>query len=166
MGTAQFLALATLNVNASGKRYNADAKSVDWARRTLSRTASLHGVKSVGTSSVIVVSSNNPSEWIPFPSKPYNGEHNDVDIRDVSSGYLETLQAKLVRGRFFTDSDDLTKPKVVIINRALAEHYFPGEDSREPNEFGLVELVGIEPTTSSLRILRPEKSKQKQNKSR
>jgi hypothetical protein len=25
MGTAQFLALATLNVNASGKRYNADA---------------------------------------------------------------------------------------------------------------------------------------------
>jgi macrolide transport system ATP-binding/permease protein len=165
MGTAQFLALATLNVNASGKRYNADAKSVDWARRTLSRTASLHGVKSVGTSSVIVVSSNNPSEWIPFPSKPYNGEHNDVDIRDVSARYLETLQAKLVRGRFFTDSDDLTKPKVVIINRALAEHYFPGEDSRETNELGLVELVGIEPTTSSLRNLRPEKSKPKPKKS-
>jgi hypothetical protein len=101
MGTAQFLALATLNVNASGKRYNADAKSVDWARRTLSRTASLPGVKSVGTSSVmvvsgfatlaLVVSSNNPSEWI------------------RSRGAVSGCQKKC-----------------------------------ETNEFGLVELVGIE----------------------
>ena len=45
--------LATLNVNAPGKRYDTPAKSVDWARRTLSRIASLPGVKSVGASSVI-----------------------------------------------------------------------------------------------------------------
>jgi len=98
----------------------------------------------------MVVSSNNPSEWIRFPGKPYNGEHNDVDIRDVSAGYFETLQAKLVRGRFFTDSDDLTKPKVVIINRALAEHYFPGEDplgrqigDTELSPASLKQIVGI-----------------------
>jgi predicted permease len=120
--------LATLNVNASGKRYDTCAKTVDWARRTLSGIASLPGVKSVGTSSEMVVSYNGNSQWIRFVGKPYNGEHNDVNFRDVSAGYFETLQAKLVRGRFFTDADDLTKPKVAMINRALAEHYFPGED--------------------------------------
>jgi len=120
--------LATLNVNASGKRYDTDAKMVKWARRTLSSIASLPGVKSAGTSSMMVVSYNGNSQWIRFVGKPYNGEHNDVNFRDVSPGYFETLQAKLVRGRFFTDADDLTKPKVVIINRTLADHYFPGED--------------------------------------
>jgi len=143
--------LATLNVNAPGKRYDTDAKLVDWARRTLSRIASLPGVKSVGTSSVMVGgSSHNTSMWIRFLGKPYNGVHNNVDIRDASAGYFETLQAKLVRGRFFTDSDDLTKPKVAIINRALAEHYFPGEDplgkrigDTELSPKSLMEIVGI-----------------------
>ena len=142
--------LATLNVNAKGKRYDTPAKSVDWARRTLSRIASLPSVKSVGTSSVMVMSDNNMSQWIRFLGKPYNGEHNDVSFRSVSVGYFETLQAKLVRGRFFTDSDDLTKTNVVIINRALAEHYFPGEDplgkqigDTELSPKSLKEIVGI-----------------------
>ncbi|HET9167482.1 MAG TPA: FtsX-like permease family protein, partial [Candidatus Angelobacter sp.] len=120
--------LATLVVSAPAKRYDTGAKCVDWARRTLSRIASLPGVVSVGTSSMMVVSYSNRTEWIRFVGKPYNGDHIDVNFRDVSAGYFETLQAKLLRGRFFADSDDLTKPKVVIINRALAEHYFPGED--------------------------------------
>jgi predicted permease len=120
--------LATLGVNAPGKRYDTNVKTVDWARRTLSGIASLPGVTSVGTSSVMVVSYNGNTQWIRFLGKPYNGEHNDVNFRDVNPGYFETLQAKLVRGRFFTDADDLGKPNVVIINRALAEHYFPGED--------------------------------------
>jgi macrolide transport system ATP-binding/permease protein len=142
--------LATLNVNASGKRYDTADKSVDWARRTLSRIAALAGVKSVGTSSVMVVNFRNPSEWIRFLGKPYNGEHNDVSFRNVSAGYFETLQAKLVRGRFFTDSDDLTKVKVVIINRALADRYFPCEDpigkqigDTELSPKSLKEIVGI-----------------------
>ncbi len=142
--------LATLNVNAPGKRYDTDVKSVDWARRTLGRIAGLPGVKSVGTSSVMVVSSNNASRWIRFVGKPYNGEHNDVSFRHVSAGYFETLQAKLLRGRFFADSDDLTKTNVVIINRALAEHYFPGEDplgkqigDTELSPKSLKEIVGI-----------------------
>ncbi len=142
--------LATLNVNAKEKSYDTPAKCVDWARRTLSRIAGLPGVKSVGTSSVMVMSSNNVSEWVRFVGKPYNGEHNDVSLRSVSAGYFKTLQAKLVRGRFFTDSDDVTKAKAVIINRALAEHYFPGEDplgkqigDTELSPKSLKEIVGI-----------------------
>ena len=42
--------------------------------------------------------------------------------------YFQTLRAPLMRGRFFTDADDASKPPVVIINQALARKYFPGED--------------------------------------
>ena len=51
-----------------------------------------------------------------------------MNQRDVSAGYLQTLGATLVRGRYFTEADDATKPRVVIINQALARRYFPGED--------------------------------------
>jgi predicted permease len=120
--------LATLEVSASGKRYDTDGKSVEWARRTLGRIAAMPGVKSVGTSSVLAVSYNGNTTWIRLVGKPYNGERNDVNFREVSAGYFDTLQAKLVRGRFFTEADDLSKPKVTIVNQALADQYFPGED--------------------------------------
>jgi len=34
----------------------------------------------------------------------------------------------LISGHFFTDGDDASKPKVVVINRTLAKKYFAGED--------------------------------------
>ncbi len=121
--------LATLSVSASDKRYDTGEKRVEWARRTRERLRGLPGVKSVGTSSVMAVSYNGNTNWIRFVGKPYNGEHNDVNSRQISAGYFDTLQVKLVRGRSFTEADDSSKPKVVIINRALADHYFPGEDA-------------------------------------
>jgi len=137
-------------VSASGKRYDTGEKCLEWARRTLSRLRGLPGVKSAGTSSVMAVSYNGNTDWIRFVGKPYNGEHNDVNERYVSAGYFDTLQTKLVRGRFFTDADDLTKPKVVIINRALADFYFPGEDpvgrqigDTKLSPKSLKEIVGI-----------------------
>jgi macrolide transport system ATP-binding/permease protein len=42
--------------------------------------------------------------------------------------FFPTLQAKLKRGRYFTDADDASKPKVIMINEAFAQKYFPGED--------------------------------------
>jgi len=60
--------------------------------------------------------------------KPYNGEHNEVNQREVSSDYFKTLEARLERGRFFTDEEDASKPKVVIINKAFVSKYFPSED--------------------------------------
>jgi predicted permease len=46
----------------------------------------------------------------------------------VSAEYLTTLKARLVRGRFFTDAEGTSKPEVVVVNQALAQKYFQGED--------------------------------------
>ena len=71
---------------------------------------------------------NGNTDWIRFVGRAYSGEHNEVNQRAVSSEYFQTLQAKLLRGRSFADTDDLSKPKVVVINQTLAKKYFPGED--------------------------------------
>jgi predicted permease len=63
-----------------------------------------------------------------FVGKPYNGVHNEVIERDVTARLFTTLHARLMSGRYLTDSDDPSKPKVAIINEAFARKYFPGED--------------------------------------
>jgi macrolide transport system ATP-binding/permease protein len=60
--------------------------------------------------------------------RPYNGEHNEVNEREVSADFFRTIGAKLQRGRYFNEAEDTSKPNVVIINQALAKKYFPGED--------------------------------------
>src|SRR5207342_1580367 len=49
--------------------------------------------------------------------------------RDVSSGYFATLGTKLVRGRYFNEAEDASKPPVAIVNQAFVRQYFPGEDA-------------------------------------
>lgn len=120
--------LATMQVALPDLTYSKDEQIVAVARQIVARVATLPGVKSAALSNVLPVSGNGNTDWIRFVGKPYNGEHNEVNQRDVSSDYLKTLQAKLIRGRFFTDEEDASKPNVAIINKKLAQLYFPGED--------------------------------------
>ena len=85
-------------------------------------------MQSAATTDRLPISGNGNTNWIRILGHPYNGEHNEVNEREVGAEYFATLKARLIRGRFFTESEDSTKPKVLIINQALAKKYFPGED--------------------------------------
>jgi macrolide transport system ATP-binding/permease protein len=119
--------LATVQV-ALPSNYSTDAQKVQLTRQIVSRLEALPGVKSVGLTSRIPVTSNGNTTWIRIVGHPYNGEHNETNEREVSAQYFQTLQAPLIKGRFFTDAEDASKPNVIIINEALAKKYFPGED--------------------------------------
>ena len=120
--------LATVGVKLSSVAYPKDEQVLEGARRILDRVSTLPGVQSVGLTTVLPVSFNGNTVWIRIAGKPYNGEHNEVNRREVSSDFFSTIRARLVAGRFFTPLDDGTKPRVVIINQTLARKYFPGED--------------------------------------
>ncbi len=142
--------LATMSVVLSDASYPKDEQQAQMGRKIVDRIASLPGVQSVGTSSVLPVSFNGNTEWIRFVGRPYGGEHNEVNERDTSPAFFSTLKAKLLRGRYFTDTDDVSKPLVVIINKTLAEKYFPGEDpigkkigDTELTPKSIKEIVGV-----------------------
>jgi predicted permease len=42
--------------------------------------------------------------------------------------YFNAAGIPLVRGRLFTEADNAKSPLVVIVNRTLADHYWPGQD--------------------------------------
>jgi macrolide transport system ATP-binding/permease protein len=120
--------LATLQVALSDASYPKDEQMVAVERQIISRVAGLPGVESAGISTVLPVSFNGNTDWIRFVGRPYSGQHNEVNEREVTSAFFPTLHAKLLRGRYFSDAEDASKPLVVIINETLANKYFPGED--------------------------------------
>jgi predicted permease len=141
--------LVTLQVAAPRSSYAKDEQAVALGRQVLSRIASLPGVRSVGISSDLPVAGWGDTTWFRVLGHPWHGEHNDTPERDVSSGYFTTLRAKLLRGRYFSEEEDASKPRVAIINQALARQYFPGEDPIGKKISGLsdppvpIEIIGI-----------------------
>jgi predicted permease len=57
------------------------------------------------------------------------GDDDDVDVRRVSGDYLGLLRVPLVRGRRLCDDDRETTTPVVVVNRAAARKYWPGQDA-------------------------------------
>jgi predicted permease len=50
------------------------------------------------------------------------------DLEVVGGDYFSTLKAPLLRGRTFNERDTKDSPRVIVIDQAMAEQYFPGED--------------------------------------
>jgi predicted permease len=52
-----------------------------------------------------------------------------ADFIHLSEGYFRTIGTPVLSGREFTVDDRFGEPWVLVVNKALAERYFPGEDA-------------------------------------
>jgi predicted permease len=120
--------LALFEINAPNASYAKPQQSIALSKRVLDRIAAMPGVISVAHTSDPPVRCNCDTTWFRVLGHPYHGEHNDAPERSVSIDYFKTIQAKLIRGRFFTESDTESSAPVIIINQTLAKEFFPGED--------------------------------------
>jgi macrolide transport system ATP-binding/permease protein len=142
--------LATLEIEAPQARYGSDKQAVALGREIVDRISVLPGVKAVGHTSDLPLTCNCDTTVIRIAGHPWKGERIDVPFRIVSLRYFETLQAKLLSGRSFAETDDSSKPGVMIINRTLAKRFLPGEDpvgkkigDLELSPQSLREIVGV-----------------------
>ncbi|HEY2431925.1 MAG TPA: ABC transporter permease [Vicinamibacterales bacterium] len=107
------------------RRYNSDAQLIAAHQRVIERVQALPGVEAVGTTSVRPLQGGN-TNWIRIDGRPYHGEHNEVNAREVDPGYFPTIRAQLARGRGFSAHDTADAPRVTIVNQAFVRTYFPG----------------------------------------
>jgi predicted permease len=140
--------LAMVRISGSAARYSTDIAKVNFEQQILQKLQGLPGVTSVALSSDLPVGDGDGLKTIAFAEKPSLGDHNEVNDREVSTGYFATLQAQMLRGRGFAESDDASRPLVTIINQALAKRYFPNENplgqhiGSDISKFPL-EIVGV-----------------------
>ena len=105
--------------------------AVDAFNLTLrTKLGQLPGVQAVGATSLLPATGADtrgtftPEGYVP----PKGAGLNLAWIPEVMGDYFEAQGIKIIRGRDFTAADREDAPLVVIVNRTLAEHYWPGQD--------------------------------------
>ncbi len=60
--------------------------------------------------------------------KPPPGNEYHARYHMATPGYFKALGVPLIGGRFFNDGDTETSRQIIIVNRAMADRYWPGEN--------------------------------------
>jgi macrolide transport system ATP-binding/permease protein len=120
--------VAAIQATATGDAYSKDAQQIALESELQARISSLPGVESVAFASQLPLGDGDGIKDFRIAGRAFHGERNEAVYREVSSGYFSTLQTRLLRGRYFTEDEDESKPRVVVINEEMAKRYFPGED--------------------------------------
>jgi predicted permease len=90
----------------------------------------LPGVTAVGETTMLPASDSQyqatftPEGYVP----PKGAGLNLAWVPQVTGNYFQAQGIPVIRGRDFTPADTADAPLVIIINRTLAEHYWPGRD--------------------------------------
>ena len=110
--------------------YNDFAAVTDFYSRVLDRVRAHPGIAASGA-----------TNFLPFEAGVANGVRRQRPCRGrlpgdeplaqhqtVDEQYFQAVGVPLLKGRFFTDRDGTRAPGVVMVNRALADREWPGED--------------------------------------
>jgi putative ABC transport system permease protein len=122
-------ALFTARFDLSWKKYNDREKVDTFAKQLLDKVRALPGVQEVA------VSSNGPlmggwqtGFWREENARPQPSDMLNSDLEVIGGDYFSTLKVPLLRGRTFNERDTKDSPRVIVVDQAMAEQYFPGED--------------------------------------
>ena len=119
--------IATLSIVSPQSRYSTSEQAIELQREILGSLQSLPGISAAGTVRDLPLAGVGSTQ-IGFVGRPNLGINNEAGHQVVSEGYLSVLQARLVKGRYFTENDNAKAPLVALINQTLARRYFSGQD--------------------------------------
>jgi predicted permease len=120
------LLLATVDPGLQGyDRPRAEAFYATLAERLRAHPA----VRAVGFGEMVPLGVGSQQRGFEIPGHELApGEDVNFDYNIVTPGYFEAMGIPALRGRVFTDSDDASGPRVIVINERIAERFWPGED--------------------------------------
>ena len=120
----------TAQLTLPAAKYDTPEKRSAFADAVLTRLRALPGVRSAGLTNNLPFTggSNSGSYSSPDILLPAGAPRPHAQQRSVDPGYFQTLGITLLKGRYFGEADAATNQKVVIVDRLLAEKYWPGQD--------------------------------------
>jgi putative ABC transport system permease protein len=115
-----------MNIGLPAIKYPKPADQVSFYKQVTERIATLPGVKAVGTTSVLPLSSNFDGRGLAVEDYPKpRGSEISVDLYVTTAGYLKAMEIPLLTGRSITDQDVADSPNVVLINQTMANQLWP-----------------------------------------
>ncbi len=121
--------IATARVTPPEVRYSGAASLRDFTQRVLDRARALPGVAGVGATTAIPFGSNSDDSVIlaeGYEMKPGESLVSPAQAV-VTTDYFQTLGVPLIEGRFFDRRDIEDSLPVIIVDRQLAQKFWPEE---------------------------------------
>ena len=121
----------TMVLRLPGAKYKEDPQYIAFFNQALERIRALPGVQGAGMVNYLPLYGGLGSatgftiEGQP-PAEP--GEGPGANVRVADSAYFGTMHIPLLRGRNFTDYENVEARHVVLVSQSLAEKYFPAGD--------------------------------------
>ncbi|HKS41594.1 MAG TPA: ABC transporter permease, partial [Blastocatellia bacterium] len=152
----------TLRMGLPDVKYTTE-KQVAFYRDLLDRVNVLPGVAQASAVLPLPLSGDRMRISFEIEGRPMaKGDLPTAEFRTIGLDYFQTMGIPLVKGRDFTARDDRKSPRVMIVNSAFAEKYFPGEDpigkhirpsiSFDEDEPPMREIVGVVGNVRHLRL--------------
>lgn len=134
--------LLTMRIPLPAKRYDSEQKRAAFFSELTRRVESLPGVHSAGVTLTLPMTgfAGSPVHVVGRPLLRLNQRPIAI-VQSVTPDYFRTLGIPLRRGREFTDHDDASAARVVVINERLARRFWPAYPGGE-NPVGQHILVG------------------------
>lgn len=120
--------LVAARIALDGSRYPSGTEQRVYYDRLLEEVRALPGVRSAGLTSALPMDPIAANFDLPTRANPGTswGEAPQADFRIVGDQVLETMGVRLLDGRLLEPSDR-GGPMVAVVNRSLAELFWPGE---------------------------------------
>ena len=121
--------LLTFRIELPGVRYSTD-RQIEFIDGLLERLTLVPGVTSATAGMPLPLTGNEMSISFNIEERPAGpSERPSSNMAIVSPGYFRTIGTPILMGRDFTDEDDERHPRVLVVNKAFAERFFPGENA-------------------------------------
>jgi predicted permease len=119
----------TARIAVPNRAYPTQETINDFFDRVLTRARALPGVRAAGViRSLPIGSVIGDSGMMVEGYTPPPGENAKGDWQAATPGALEALGERLVRGRFFAETDTTASPPVALVNETMAAMYWPNQD--------------------------------------
>ncbi len=120
----------TFELSLPTSKYPDAAHIVPLYQRALDRLQSVPGVVAAGIGETIPVTGTGEASVVHLLDHPLPADKQAMAAYTmVSPGYFSAVGTPLLRGRNFLDTDNLSSRAVAIVNRAMAERFWPGQDA-------------------------------------
>jgi predicted permease len=156
--TTRNLLLAQFDLGLN--RYDS-SRAREFQRAILERTRAMPGVRSAALAARIPFGYSNNAQKVAIDGPAPNAVDGQLIFSNiVSTDYFHTAGPSIVRGREFTDEDNAAAQHVAVINEAMAEQLWPGQDPigktiRIPNDKELLRVVGLARTSQYMFLGEP-----------
>jgi putative ABC transport system permease protein len=118
--------LLTMNVNLAGEKYSSAENQAAFYGQVLQRLETLPSVLSVGATVDLPLTRS--ETWNGFEIPGPHPRQATAGYHAVSPNYFHTMGIPLLSGRELQTADSARSPLVCVVNRSMAQKYWPDEN--------------------------------------